>query len=90
MFTAKGPQGARHAIEEPEAVLLDRRRPGRLPSVSPELVPLLRGETRVPEQMDADRVRAEQARDIRLVWLALLAFTVLFVSVRYLFWSWLF
>ena len=43
MTTLSGP---RHAVEEFDAAdrRLDRRRPGRMTHVSPELIPLLRGQ----------------------------------------------
>ena len=90
MSTTKIPRGPRHAVEEPaQDLFLERRRPGRIENVSPELIPLLRGETIPPNGLDADRIEAEQARDVRIVWIAILTFAALFLSFRLGLWSWL-
>ena len=50
-------------IESAEALLADRRRPGRRPDISPQLIPLLRGTLEpIPEQeIDPDEPDQLQA-----------------------------
>ncbi len=88
--------GPRHAIEEPEAppVFVERRRPGRATDVSPELIPLLRGQVQLPSEPDPDEPTAlphrTPLRGEWVLWTAWIATVALYGFLALGGWSWLF
>ncbi len=88
MKTSSGP---RHAIEEPETStdLVERRRPGRMDNVSPELIPLLRGQVDPPDE-PGFIPRQAPLRGEWMLWAAWLATLMLYGFVALGGWSWMF
>ena len=61
----------------------ERRRPGRLDHVSPELVPLLRGDTPVPPDAPVQFGEPDQLRGARGVTLAVAISAALWAAIAY-------
>jgi hypothetical protein len=71
------------------ALLVERRRPGRPAQVSPELVPLLRGEIAVELEIDFPPEEQDQLGSARGIALGILISAALWVAIAYA-GSWIF